>query len=201
LKRKTDHLGTLIWVVIKPWFLQRSARTFLIFASSCHRDISVSFFLTVATTQLEAGCGKRTTLETGSQPSVIRRDSNSQEAVIKFGDSVDSAGTFPAMDKEAVIDETVCLLADSLSPWAVAQRFENKKHYLDGRRPVDRLVAGQHDGVLEAARAFIQGTYLELLLGAGPLGARPAIGPDTVPVVLAPFDNYLRTCSRSATVA
>ncbi len=94
------------------------------------------------------------------------------------------------MDKEAAIDETVSLLADSLSPWAVAQRFENKKHNLDGRRPVDRLVAGQHDGVLEAARAFIQGTYLELLLGgaahseqdlrSGPIPCQSFLRPSTI---------------------
>jgi hypothetical protein len=42
----------------------------------------------------------------------------------------------------------------------VAQWFEDQNRYLDGRRPVDLLIAGQHERVLGAARAFIEGTYL-----------------------------------------
>jgi hypothetical protein len=64
------------------------------------------------------------------------------------------------MDKDAAIIEAVRLLADSLTPWAVAQWFEKENRYLDGRRPADLLTAGQHDRVLEAARAFVEGTYL-----------------------------------------
>ena len=64
------------------------------------------------------------------------------------------------MDKDAAIIETVRLLADSLSPWAVTQWFEVENRYFEGRRSVDLLIAGEHDRVLEANRAFIEGTYL-----------------------------------------
>ena len=56
--------------------------------------------------------------------------------------------------------ETVKLLADSLSPGAVADWFEDRNRYLDGRRPVDLLIANQHDPALEAARAFIESSRL-----------------------------------------
>ena len=91
---------------------------------------------------------------------MTRHDSNPQEAVVKLGDSEDSARTFPAMDKDAAIIETVRLLADSLSPWAMTKWFEVESRYLEGRCSVDLLIAGQHDRELEAARAVIKGTYL-----------------------------------------
>ena len=90
---------------------------------------------------------------------MARHDSNPQEAVVKVGDSEDSARTFLTMDKDAAIIETVRLLADSLSPWAVTQWFEVENRYLEGRRSVDLLIAGQHDRVLEATRALIEGMY------------------------------------------
>jgi hypothetical protein len=46
------------------------------------------------------------------------------------------------MDKDAAIIETVRLLADSLSPWAVTQWFEGENRYFEGRRSVDLLIAG-----------------------------------------------------------
>ena len=91
---------------------------------------------------------------------MARHDSNPQEAVVELGDSEDSTRTFRAKDKDAAIVETVRMLADSLSPWAVTQWFEVENRYLEGRRSVDLLIAGQHDRVREATRAFIEGTYL-----------------------------------------
>ena len=91
---------------------------------------------------------------------MARHDSNPQEAVVELGDSEDSTRTFRAKDKDAAIVETVRLLADSLSPWAVTQWFEVENRYFEGRRSVDLLIAGEHDRVLEANRAFIEGTYL-----------------------------------------
>ena len=60
------------------------------------------------------------------------------------------------MYEDAAVAEIMNLLLDSLSPVA----FEAKNPYLGGERPVDLLHAKQSDRVLEAARAFIEGTYL-----------------------------------------
>lgn len=63
-------------------------------------------------------------------------------------------------DEDTAVIETVKLLSTSLSPGAVADWFEAKNRYLGGERPIDLLTVNQHDRVLEAARAFIEGTYL-----------------------------------------
>jgi hypothetical protein len=63
------------------------------------------------------------------------------------------------MEKAEVVAETVKLLLDSLSPGGVADWFAAENRYL-GACPIDLLAAGEHDRVLEAARAFIEGTYL-----------------------------------------
>ena len=80
--------------------------------------------------------------------------------VLKAGDSRNLGSTFPTMDKDAAIIEVIRLLSDSLSPRVVAQWFGNDNRYLHGSRPVDLLNAGQHELVIEAARALIEGTYL-----------------------------------------
>ena len=64
------------------------------------------------------------------------------------------------MNKDAAIIEPGRVLSDSLSKWAVGEWFEVENRYLDGQRPVDLLIAGQHERVLEAAKAFIEGIYL-----------------------------------------
>ena len=66
---------------------------------------------------------------------------------------------FLTMDKDAAVFETVKLLLTSLSPGAVADWFAAENRYLGGC-PIDLLAVNQHDRVLEAARAFIEGTYL-----------------------------------------
>ena len=71
-----------------------------------------------------------------------------------------TASRFPTIEKDAAVIETVNLLLDSLSPGGVADWFAAKNRYLGGERPIDLLSANQHDRVLEAARAFIEGTYL-----------------------------------------
>ena len=68
---------------------------------------------------------------------------------------------FATMEKdEAVIETVQLLLSASLSPGAVADWFAAKNRYLSGECPIDLLAVDQHDRVLEAARAFDEGTYL-----------------------------------------
>jgi hypothetical protein len=63
------------------------------------------------------------------------------------------------MEKAEAVQATVLLLLDSLSPGGVADWLAAENRYL-GACPIDLIAAGQHDRVLEAARAFIEGTYL-----------------------------------------
>ncbi len=64
------------------------------------------------------------------------------------------------MKKDVAVAETTRLLSTSLSPAAVADWHQSKNLYLGGERPIDLLAADEHERVLEAARAFIEGTYL-----------------------------------------
>ena len=64
------------------------------------------------------------------------------------------------MDKGPAVVETVKLLLNSLSPGGVADWFDAKNRYLGGERPIDLLASNEHERVLEAARAFIEGVYL-----------------------------------------
>lgn len=63
------------------------------------------------------------------------------------------------MDEDAVLAETLELLATSLTAEGIAAWMKANNRYL-GARPVDLLTSNQHERVLEAARAFIEGTYL-----------------------------------------
>jgi uncharacterized protein (DUF2384 family) len=56
--------------------------------------------------------------------------------------------------------DIVRALRDSLTDEGVRQWLQAPSTWLDGARPADLLLAGQHDQVLEAVRAFVEGTYL-----------------------------------------
>ncbi len=56
--------------------------------------------------------------------------------------------------------DIVRVLRDSLTDEGVRQWLQTSNTLLDGALPADLLVAGHHDRVLEAACAFVEGTYL-----------------------------------------
>ena len=56
--------------------------------------------------------------------------------------------------------DIVTVLRDSLTDEGIKQWLQAPNAYLSGSRPADLLLAGQHDRVLEAARALIEGIYL-----------------------------------------
>lgn len=56
--------------------------------------------------------------------------------------------------------EIVRVLSDSLTDEGVRQWLSAPSMYLDSAVPAELLQAGQHDRVLEAARALIQGAYI-----------------------------------------
>jgi hypothetical protein len=56
--------------------------------------------------------------------------------------------------------DLVVLLTDSLTARGVVQWLQAKNRYLGGERPVDVMGNDQYERVLEAARAFVEGTYL-----------------------------------------
>jgi hypothetical protein len=69
-------------------------------------------------------------------------------------------GRFSTMDRDAAVVEIEKLLSTSLTSRAIAGWWTTKCRYLGGERPIDVLATSRYDRVLEAARAFIEGTYL-----------------------------------------
>jgi hypothetical protein len=56
--------------------------------------------------------------------------------------------------------DLVRVLRDSLTEEGVRQWLSAPSPYLGGAKPAELLLTGEHDRVLEAARAFVEGTYL-----------------------------------------
>ena len=58
------------------------------------------------------------------------------------------------------VADIVLLLDGSLTPRGIAQWFNARLRYLGGRRPADVIHGGDIELVREAARAFVEGSYL-----------------------------------------
>lgn len=74
-----------------------------------------------------------------------------------------TAGARPrtqAYDRLDGLREVVRILADSLTERGVGQWLHARNRVLDGRRPLDLLHDGGQDEVLQAAHAFVDGSYI-----------------------------------------
>lgn len=63
-------------------------------------------------------------------------------------------------DRLAELRDLVALLSDSLSPRGVGQWLHARNRLLQAERPIDLLSAGRFDEVRQAARSFIEGSYV-----------------------------------------
>jgi hypothetical protein len=56
--------------------------------------------------------------------------------------------------------ELLALLEETLTPRGAVQWCSAANRLLQGQRPIDCLRAGQHEAVLQAARAYVEGNYV-----------------------------------------
>ncbi|MHA7295191.1 hypothetical protein [Arthrobacter sp. HLT1-21] len=56
--------------------------------------------------------------------------------------------------------EIILVLSDSLTPRGVGQWLHSKNRLLDGKPPLDALCEGQQQKALEAARVFVDGSFI-----------------------------------------
>jgi hypothetical protein len=65
-----------------------------------------------------------------------------------------------AYDRLDGLREVVRVVSDSLTPPGVGQWLRARNRLLGGRRPLDVLREGGQDEVLQAAHAFVDGSYV-----------------------------------------
>jgi hypothetical protein len=155
----TGTLGAVTFAAAEPVMTMATEAQDVAIAKQVRADDDISPAVRALARATDAGDRVRRLQEIGfTQKSLASMAGASERSVRNWR----TTGTISVAFDERLRDvaDIVLLLDGSLTPRGIVQWFNARLRYLGGQRPADVIHGGDIELVREAARAFVEGSYL-----------------------------------------